>query len=421
MQAWTNAAGRSAGGSSNLAAAESLAASTLEQSRPGGSLRSGHSDEASATSASSATTSASGLPYVMPRPGLPKLRCPRGALGNSQRSQAMAPKTPRRRHGRLAAGAALTFFFNSSGGGTSSTGTQTVMARNAAVMPVVLRRANFVSSAKHSDGDEMEAEVIDRLAVTERSQSVNEELLLFFFQLDLTTRLQRALNKDEYEAAQQLREKIADVEQEVQRQRELKMGSGSAKAEVQDKALAILGIRSELQKAIEQEQYAEAALLRDRLSQLEAETLAASAQALAFTTVEYRFRLGQVILHKEHKYRGVICGMESMCCESDTWAESAEVDRLPRGRCQPFYQVLVDRRDSPGFVVAYVPEERIVVPGEKDKERSPFDHPYTYLLFLGVDSAGDFIPSKQLREKYGAPRHELPYDGEDNSEQPPTD
>lgn len=39
-----------------------------------------------------------------------------------------------------------------------------------------------------------------------------------------------------------------------------------------------------------------------------------------------------------------------------------------------------------------------------------FDHPYISFLFYGMDSAGDFIPIKQLREKYNRPRHEIPID-----------
>lgn len=42
-----------------------------------------------------------------------------------------------------------------------------------------------------------------------------------------------------------------------------------------------------------------------------------------------------------------------------------------------------------------------------------FDHPYISFLFYGVDGAGDFIPIKQLREKYNRPRHEVPFDSED--------
>ena len=42
-----------------------------------------------------------------------------------------------------------------------------------------------------------------------------------------------------------------------------------------------------------------------------------------------------------------------------------------------------------------------------------FDHPYVSFLFYGMDSAGDFIPVKQLREKYNRPRHEVPVDMND--------
>lgn len=38
------------------------------------------------------------------------------------------------------------------------------------------------------------------------------------------------------------------------------------------------------------------------------------------------------------------------------------------------------------------------------------DHPYIMSLFYGMDGAGDYIPVKQLREKYNRPRHEIPFD-----------
>jgi hypothetical protein len=43
-----------------------------------------------------------------------------------------------------------------------------------------------------------------------------------------------------------------------------------------------------------------------------------------------------------------------------------------------------------------------------------FDHPYTSFLFYGMDAAGDFIPIKQLREKYNRPRHQVPMDPPDD-------
>lgn len=38
-------------------------------------------------------------------------------------------------------------------------------------------------------------------------------------------------------------------------------------------------------------------------------------------------------------YRAVICGMDPVCCESKSWIDGANVDKLTRGPDQPFYQV----------------------------------------------------------------------------------
>jgi hypothetical protein len=50
-----------------------------------------------------------------------------------------------------------------------------------------------------------------------------------------------------------------------------------------------------------------------------------------------------------------------------------------------------------------------------------FDHPYVSFLFYGMDAAGDFIPIKQLREKYNKPRHELPWEEEKSKDDPKDD
>ncbi|KAJ7528090.1 hypothetical protein O6H91_16G083300 [Diphasiastrum complanatum] len=276
------------------------------------------------------------------------------------------------------------------------------------------RPRSFWIAARKRDNEAERGSTFKRKPVSERSERVNEELLLFFFQLDLTTRLQRALNQDQYESAQQLREKIAEVEREILKQREAKMGS-SSKDEAQDKEITILRLRTELQKAVEDEDYVGAADLRDKISQLEAESLAASAKALASKSVKYSFRLGQKVRHKDFGYRGVICGMDPLCCELEDWIRAAHIEHFVNGRNQPFYQVLVDVRQEPSLMVAYVAEEKLSALLEPDLER--FDHPYVYFLFYGFDSAGDLIPTKQLREKYDTPRHELPWkeDGPEGS------
>lgn len=244
-------------------------------------------------------------------------------------------------------------------------------------------------------------------ATSERSESANEDILIFFFQLDLATRVQYALNMEEYDIAQQLRNKLTEVEAEVIRQQEGKRGS-SSKSEAQDKAISIIRLRADLQGAIESENYALAAKLRDEISKLEAESLAVSAKALAHENANYSFRLGQKVRHKSFGYRAVVCGMDPVCCESSSWMETAQVEKLSRGSNQPFYQVLVDVHADPNLLVAYVAEENLLAPDQPDMGR--FDHPYISFLFYGMDAAGDFIPIKQLREKYNRPRHEIPFD-----------
>lgn len=247
-------------------------------------------------------------------------------------------------------------------------------------------------------------------ASCEHSERANEDILMFFFELDLATRVQYALNLEQYEAAQQLRNKLTEVEAEVIKLQESRRGSAS-KSEAQDMAISILRLRADLQNAIESENYNRAAELRDEISKLEAKSLAASVKAQAYESAKYAFRLGQKVKHKVYGYQAVICGMDPVCCESKSWIEGANVDKLTRGPDQPFYQVLVDMQEDPNLLVAYVAEENLLAPDQRDTDR--FDHPYASFLFYGMDGAGDFIPIKQLREKYSQPRHELPYDPED--------
>ncbi|KAF7023869.1 hypothetical protein CFC21_036297 [Triticum aestivum] len=262
----------------------------------------------------------------------------------------------------------------------------------------------FGGDARNSNSNDNAA------ARLERSESANEDILIFYFQLDVQTRIQYALNIEQFDAAKQLREKLAEIETEVTRQREAKRGS--SKNEAQDKSLNLLRARADLQNAIESENYALAAELRDTISKLEGDSLALSAKALAYQSVKYEFRLGQKVRHKVHGYRAVICGMDPVCCESKSWMETANVEKLSKGPNQPFYQVLVDVYADPELLVAYVAEENLSEAEESEKGR--FEHPYTEFLFYGEDTTRDFIPVKQLREKYDQPRYEASGDENDD-------
>jgi hemimethylated DNA binding protein len=90
------------------------------------------------------------------------------------------------------------------------------------------------------------------------------------------------------------------------------------------------------------------------------------------------------VFHRLHQYRAVIVGWDSECQASEKWIETVcfccfpgagghgchhdpcvvlyqmQVNRLPRGRAQPFYKLLVDCRDRPqSQQLAYVAEENI--------------------------------------------------------------
>ncbi|GFY98410.1 uvrB/uvrC motif-containing protein [Actinidia rufa] len=256
-------------------------------------------------------------------------------------------------------------------------------------------------------------------ASSEHSESANVDILIFFLHLNLATQVQRALNLEEYGTAQQLRNKLTELETEVIKQQDARRGSAS-KSEAQDIAITILHRRADLQNAIQGENYALAAEIRDEISKLESESLVHSAKAQLYENAQYMFRLGQKVRHKMFEadliilgYRGVVCGMDPFCCESSSWKEISRVEKLSRGAEQPFYQVLVDVGANPNILVAYVPEEKLLAPDEPDMEM--FDHPYISFLFYGMDAAGDFIPIKQLREKYNKPRYEVPSDPQEEN------
>jgi len=246
--------------------------------------------------------------------------------------------------------------------------------------------------------------------------------LLFFFKIDLGTRLQRALNLDRYDDAQALRAKIEEVEAAISRHEEQKTG-GEQKSQdkITDRTAEGLRLRSELQRAIEEERYADAATIRDKLSAIETDTLADSLTAAAAQSKArgFAYRLGLRVVHKQDKWVGIVCGMDPVCCEAKEWREAAGLDELSDGVNQPFYQVLVDTAGVGAYDVAYVPQERLLPfedQAEEGVEVKEIDHPYTYLLFFGMDKKGNYIPTRNLREKYKAERYVDPNEWEDEED-----
>ena len=178
----------------------------------------------------------------------------------------------------------------------------------------------------------------------EQSALVNREVVLFLLQLELDSRLQRALTYDRFDEVKELRDRRNKVDGALRMMQTKKgYGCGSRRAMRSEKfgalAPSALSIRANLSKAIEEEDYATAAELRDQLAILEEQ----SAEANMLCPVgEPEFGLGQMIVHGTKGYRGVICGWDFCCCEDDVWKRTNNAGSLQNGTDQVFYHILVD-------------------------------------------------------------------------------
>ncbi|KAI8477009.1 MAG: hypothetical protein J3K34DRAFT_498324 [Monoraphidium minutum] len=252
----------------------------------------------------------------------------------------------------------------------------------------------------------------------ERSAMVNEEVVYFIFQLELDAQLQRALNYTAYEAAQQVRAKRETVDLALRQMQERKSASAAAGGgEQAGAAIAAidltsegLQLRGEMQRAVEEERYADAAKFRDLLAELEKRSKQAAAAASEWKAGGAGgavLRLGQRVLHKRSGFRGVVVGWDPACCEDEEWVGRSGAAKLEGGLQQPFYHVLVDVRDwefdAAQPPVAYVAQELLAAPELLDDGASwgevygteELQHPYGYILFLGADARGDMLPCRR--------------------------
>lgn len=261
----------------------------------------------------------------------------------------------------------------------------------------------------------------------ERSPLVNREVVLFLFQLEMDSQLQRALTYEDFDLVKDLRARRNKVDEallDLQKSKGYGCGSRRTKDGVQFNVdPEVLSVRARLSKAIEEESYSEAAQLRDRLAELEEESDEAD---MPCPIVEPQFSLGQMVIHSTKGYTGVVCGWDLACCESEAWKKGADVASLKGGEEQVFYHILVDVNDWPMdeelAPVAYVAEELLDeaslanFESEQPLVNDAFQHPYSYLMFLGSDGHGNRIPCRQLRERYCVDRKDVYPPGHEDSD-----
>ncbi|PSC76506.1 F-box only 21 [Micractinium conductrix] len=267
----------------------------------------------------------------------------------------------------------------------------------------------------------------------ERSMLINKEVVLFLFQLEMDSQLQRALTYERFDMAQEVRARREQIDAALRELQQIKgPGCGArvaARSDQMEYAPRIITLKAKLAEAIEMEQYDEAAGLRDRLKVLEGKAAEAAELAAQYLcpVEEPRFCLGEMVVHSSKGYRGVICGWDLACCESAEWQEEAGVSDLRGGSEQHFYHVLVDARDWPLAddqpPVAYIAEELLTAGSSADfSSNEPlvdgsFEHPYSYLMFLGADGQGNMVPARQLRDKYCVERRDVYSPGESRWEE----
>jgi F-box protein 21 len=74
-----------------------------------------------------------------------------------------------------------------------------------------------------------------------------------------------------------------------------------------------------------------------------------------------KYRVGQVFRHRRRDYLAVIYGWDPYCKMQEQWITMNGVDRLPNGRKQPFYNVLVEDEST-----RYVAEENVMLLSPKE-------------------------------------------------------
>lgn len=88
----------------------------------------------------------------------------------------------------------------------------------------------------------------------------------------------------------------------------------------------------------------------------------------AMLRTQAKFRLGQVVRHRKHPFRGVVFDVDANFSNTDEWYDAIPEDSRP-SKDQPFYHLLAENEQS--YYVAYVSEQNL----EPDETGEPVDHP----------------------------------------------
>lgn len=91
-----------------------------------------------------------------------------------------------------------------------------------------------------------------------------------------------------------------------------------------------------------------------------------------------KFRIGQIVKHRVHHFRGVIFDVDPEFANTEEWWESIPEEIRP-AKEQPFYHLFAENETS--YYVAYVSEQNLL----PDSSGEPVDHPEVPDFFLDLE------------------------------------
>ena len=98
------------------------------------------------------------------------------------------------------------------------------------------------------------------------------------------------------------------------------------------------------------------------------------------------YRIGDIVRHKDHGYKGLIFDVDAIFCQTEEWYELMASSNPPKD--VPWYHVLVDGEDH----TTYVPQDNLLACDSGNQE---IDHPLVRHFFQ-LSSEGIFLAKTPL-------------------------
>jgi len=97
-----------------------------------------------------------------------------------------------------------------------------------------------------------------------------------------------------------------------------------------------------------------------------------------------KFRLGQVVRHRVHPFRGIVFDVDPVFANTDEWWRAIPAEIRP-SKDQPYYHLLAENEKTE--YIAYVSEQNLL----PDESGKPLRHPQVSEMFT-ADDTGAYHP-----------------------------